>query len=79
MPDVPVEESSANPGDDLPLLPMKSLNVARKRAMKKLKVSKDTRPEVGAATAVVEYPISSLLLTTYVIVAGNPLPGTSYP
>jgi hypothetical protein len=43
MLDVPVEEPPANLGEDMPLPPRKLCNTARKRAVKKLKVSKDTR------------------------------------
>jgi hypothetical protein len=48
----------------LSLPPRRPRNVARKCAMKKLKVSEATRQEVGTATTLVEYLLSSLLLMT---------------
>jgi hypothetical protein len=67
--------------DDVLLPPRKPHNMVRKRAVKKLKVSEDTRPEVGAATIVVEYPLSNLLVTICEsrVVAGYPLLGTNCP
>jgi hypothetical protein len=64
MPDVPVEESPRNREEDVSLPPRKPRNTAHKRAMKKLKVSEDTRLEVSASTSVVKYSSSSLDLTT---------------
>jgi hypothetical protein len=64
MPDVPVEEPPTNLEEDVSLPPRKPRNTACKRAMKKLKVSEDTRPEVTTSTSVVGYSSSSLDLTT---------------
>jgi hypothetical protein len=55
MPHVPVVEKLSSLEADLPLPPRKPRNVARKRAMKKLKVSETTRREVSTTTRVVEY------------------------
>jgi hypothetical protein len=55
MPDVPVVEPPACLGDDLPLLPRKPRNVARKHVVKKLKASEDTRQEESTSTCVVEH------------------------
>jgi hypothetical protein len=79
MPDVPVEELAANLDEDVPLQPRKPRNTVHNCAVKKLKVSEDTRLKVGAITSVVEYPVSSLLLTGRAVATGNPLPRTNRP
>jgi hypothetical protein len=64
MPHVPIVEKPSSLEADLLLPPRRPRNVARKRAIKKLKVSEATRQEVGTTTRVVEYLSSTLLLTT---------------
>jgi hypothetical protein len=61
---VPVVEQPSSLEADLSLPPRRPRNVARKCAMKKLKVFEATRQEVGTATTLVEYLLSSLLLMT---------------
>jgi hypothetical protein len=55
MPHVPVVEKLSSLEADLPLPPRNPCNMARKRAVKKLKVSETTRREVSTTTRVVEY------------------------
>ena len=55
MPNIPVIEKPSSLEASLPAPPRKPRNVARKRAVKKLKLSEVTRPEVSSTTSVVEY------------------------
>jgi hypothetical protein len=64
MPDAPIKESLTNLEEDVPLPPRKPHNTMRKRVVKKLKVSEDTRLEVSTSTSVVGYSSSSLDLRT---------------
>jgi hypothetical protein len=52
---VPVVEQLSTLEKDLPLPPRRPRNVARKRVVKKLKVSEVTKQEVSTMTRVVEY------------------------
>ena len=55
MPHIPVIEKPSSLEASLPVPPRKPRNVARKRAVKKLKLSEATRPELSSTTSVVEY------------------------
>jgi hypothetical protein len=55
MPDIPVIEKPSILEASFPAPPRKPCNVAWKRAVKKLKLSEATRPEVSSTTSVVEY------------------------
>ena len=55
MPNSPVIEKTSSLEASLPAPPRKPRNVARKRVVKKLKLSETTRPEVSSTTSVVEY------------------------
>jgi hypothetical protein len=54
MPNIPVIEKPSNLEASLPAPPRRPHNVAWKHAVKKLKLSEATRPEVSSATRVVE-------------------------
>ena len=55
MPNIPVIEKPSSLEASLPAPPKKPRNVAWKCAVKKLKLSEATRPEVSSTTSVVEY------------------------
>ena len=55
MPNSPVIEKPSSLEASLPVPPRKPRNVARKRTVKKLKLSEATRPELSSTTSVIEY------------------------
>jgi chromatin segregation and condensation protein Rec8/ScpA/Scc1 (kleisin family) len=56
LPNIPlIVERQASLESSLPALPRRPRNVARKRATKKLKITKSTAQEVSSSSSVVEY------------------------
>jgi hypothetical protein len=80
MPHVPLVQKPSSLEADLPLLPRKPRNVARKCTVKKPKVSEATGQEVSTATRVVEYLNEySIADDSTCVVARHPFPRSCYP